>query len=242
MNMQPLAVVSRSGLPVMLAVTILQGGWGDAASAQARRPRVGAPGSVQALDNRGADLERDYLTGLLQLAGDYEEAGDMEKARETLQAILRLKPDTESVRERLEEMDEAAFDANSTSVEVDSARSWVATGVAVTREQPIRLASEGSYRFIVNDTVGPGGFATQDALQEMAAGVPAGALMGIIIPAPRPGQRQPPEPGAPFAIGEGLEFTSDVSGALLLRVNTPPGAKCIGKLRVTISGNIRPVQ
>ena len=143
--MQPLAVVFRTRLSIVLAVSILLGALGDAASAQTRRPRVGAPGSVQALDNRGDDLERDYLTGLLQLAGDYEDAGDMEKARQTLQTILRLKPDTESVRERLKEIDEAAFDANSISVEVDSARSWVATGVAVTREQPIRLVSEGSY-------------------------------------------------------------------------------------------------
>ena len=240
--MQPLAAVRRIRLSVVLAVFLLQGIHGDAASAQGRRPRVGAPGSTQALDSRGENLERDYLTGLLDLAGDYEEAGNMERARETLRTILRLKPDTESVRERLQEIDEAAFDANSISVEVDSARSWVATGVAVTREQPIRLVSEGSYRFIVNDTVGPGGFSTGDQLQEMAAAVPAGALMGIIVPAPRQGQRQPPEPGAPFAIGPELEYTPDVNGALLLRVNTPPGAKCIGKLRVSISGNISPVQ
>ena len=74
----------------------------------------------------------------------------------------------------------------------------------------------------------------------MAAGVPAGALMGIIVPAPKQGQRQPPEPSAPFAIGNELEYTSDVSGTLLLRVNSPPGATCIGKLRVMISGNISP--
>ena len=39
--------------------------------------------------------------------------------------IDAIKPDTESVRERLKEIDEAAFDANSVSVEVDSARNQV---------------------------------------------------------------------------------------------------------------------
>ena len=239
--MQPLAVVCRTRLSIPLAVSILCGAYGAAAEAQGRRPRAGAPGSVEALDDRSEDLERDYLTGLLQLAGDYEEAGQMDKVRDTLQAILRLKPDTQSVREKLQELDNAVFDANSIIIEVDAARSWVAI-VAVTRDQPIRLTAEGSYRFIVNDNVGPAGFSTEDRLQDMAAGVPAGALMGIIVPAPRPGQRQPPEPGSPFAIGNELECTSDVNGTLLLRVNSPPGAKCIGKLRVMISGNISPAQ
>lgn len=238
--MQPLAAVSGSQTLILLGVFIVGGAAGDSASAQSRRPREGAPGSVQSLDNRADDLERDYLTGLLQLAGDYEAAGQMDKARETLQAILRLKPDTESVRDRLREMDEAVFNANSTVVEVDAARSWTATGVAVTRDQPVRLSAEGSYRFIVNETVGPDGFSTENRMQDMAADVPAGALMGIIIPAPRQGQRQPPEPGAPFAIGTEFDLTPEVNGVLLLRVNAPPGGKCIGKLRVEISGNISP--
>jgi hypothetical protein len=77
-------------------------------------------------------------------------------------------------------------------------------------------------------------------MQDMAAGVPAGALMGMIVPPPRQGQRQPPEPGPPFAIGGQVDFKPQTNGVLLLRVNTPPGAKCIGKLRVEISGNISP--
>jgi hypothetical protein len=108
---------------------------------------------VQALDIRADDLERDYLTGLLELAGEYEDAGQIDRARETLRTILKLKPDTEAVKEKLREFDEAVFNANSTMVEVDAARGWMTTGVAVTRDQPIRLTAEGSYRFIVNDTV-----------------------------------------------------------------------------------------
>lgn len=237
--MQSLAIRIRAGLPILISLSLLSGV--ECASAQTRRPRAGSPGSVQALDNRAESLERDYVTGLLDLAGEYEQAGQVDKARETLQAILKLKPDTQSVKDKLQELDNVVFDAHSTTVDVDVARSWVATGVVVTRDQKIRLSAEGTYHYIVNDTVGPAGFASQDKLQDMAAGVPAGALMGIIIPAPKQGQRKPPEPGEPFAIGANLDFTPRENGALLLRVNAPPGAKCIGKLRVTISGNITPM-
>jgi len=70
----------------------------------------------------------------------------------------------------------------------------------------------------------------------MAAGVPGGALMGMIVGKDQAGKSKP---GKPFKIGSGSVFTPKHDGLLFLRVNLPPGHKCKGKISVTMSGYIR---
>jgi hypothetical protein len=41
----------------------------------------------------------------------------------------------------------------------------------------------------------------------------------------------------PFMVGEKKELGPQVTGLLVLRVNAPPGAKCVGRLKVRLSGN-----
>jgi hypothetical protein len=209
-------------------------------TAQSRRPKPDSPANLQALDAKAEDLEETFLTGLLEVADGYEEAGELDKAREALEAILKLKPDSETVKARLAEMDEAVFDANSHVVEVDVTKGWTATGIRVTKDEPIRFEAEGTYRYIINETVGPDGFTQEDLMRDMASGVPSGALMGLIVPAPRPGQREPPQPDPPFVIGSAREVQPSSDGALLIRLNVPQGHKCVGKVKVSISGNIKP--
>lgn len=215
-------------------------GLSASAFTQTRRPRPDSPANLTALEAKAETLEQTYLTGLLEVADGYEEAGQIEKAKEALEAILKLKPDAAAVKQRLTKLNEAVFDANSHVVEVDVTRGWTTTGIRVTKDQPIRFESEGTYRYILNETIGPDGFSQQDLMRDMAAGVPTGALMGLILPPPRPGQREPPEPGRPFFIGSAQEISPDSDGALLLRLNVPPGHKCVGKVKVNISGNIKP--
>ncbi len=210
------------------------------AHAQSRRPKPDSPANLMALDSKAQSLEQTYLTGLLEVADGYEEAGQIDKAREALEAILKLKPDSEAVKSRLAKLDEAVFDANSHLVEVDVTKGWTATGIVVVKGEPIRFEADGTYRYIINETIGADGFTQQDLMRDMAAGVPSGALMGLIIPPPRPGQREPPKPGEPFFIGTAQEISPPEDGALLLRLNVPPGHKCVGKVRVNISGNIKP--
>ena len=62
------------------------------------------------------------------------------------------------------------------------------------------------------------------------------------MPPPKQGQRQPDKPGTPFAIGSSREFNPPDDGMLLLRMNLPPGTKSVGKIKVTISGNLRASQ
>ena len=62
------------------------------------------------------------------------------------------------------------------------------------------------------------------------AGIPTGALMGLIAAKGNTGK--------PFLVGNGLELTPKTDGFLFLNVNVPPGAKCSGKIRVRIPGYV----
>ena len=71
----------------------------------------------------------------------------------------------------------------------------------------------------------------------MAVGSPCGALMGVILSADKRGTGL--KPGDPFAIGTELELVPKSDGLLYLRVNTPPGSTCTGRIRVQLSGYLR---
>lgn len=210
---------------------------------QGRRTKPDVPVNVKSLDDKAAALEQEYLSGLFDLARSYEDAGQSEKAKSVLQDILKIKPDAEAVKTRLKELDEAVFDENVRTVEIDVTKGWTITGISVKRDAPIRFAAEGTYRYIVNEQVGPDGLSHEDVMRDTAAGVPSGALMGLILPPPKPGQlQQTQKPGSPFAIGASREFNPPEDGALALRVNLPTGTKSVGKIRVTISGHVRASQ
>ena len=138
---------------------------------------------------------------------------------------------------KLKELEEKVFEDNQQEIEIDSAKGWVSTGLKVTKGQPVRVEAEGSYKFIVNTDLGPDGFATQDVARDMGDGIAAGALMGTVFAEPM--QRgQQPRPTGLIQIGRGAEIKPDADGVLFLRLNVPIGSKCIGKVKVRLTGNI----
>jgi hypothetical protein len=212
--------------------------WSLPAEAQSRRGA--APPPTRQLDQQAEQVQSDFLKGLAELANKYEEAGEVDKAREMLTSILKIKPDVESVKRKLKEFDESVFENNEVSVEVDVSRGWVNSGVAVVKDKPVRFKSEGSYRFIVNETVGPEGFGSQDPTRDMVQGVPAGGLVAMVAPASqsqgRNRNRSDDDREVVF-LGADKEWTPKESGILFLKLNVPPNSKCIGKVKTTITGN-----
>jgi hypothetical protein len=205
--------------------------------AQARRPVAGKPDDVRTLESKTQEAQTAYLAQLADLAKGYEAAGDVEKAQESLRQILRVSPDNQAVRDKLKELGDKVFDENQRGIEVDSSKGWMTTGLKVKKGEPIRVIAEGTYKFIVNADLGPAGFPAADVMRDMADNVPAGGLMATIVPEPNPRNRQP-KPIKPFAVGGDGEVRPEEDGLLLLRLNVPPGSKCIGKVRVKVSGNI----
>lgn len=210
--------------------------------AQGGRPRRNddVP-DVRELDLEATRLQQEFLQNLVTLATSYEEAGETEKAKETFRTILTLDPENEQIQAKIEELDNRVFEENQTTVDVDVTAGWVNTGIALTKDRPIRIEAQGQYRFIVNEEVGPTGFPTGDPSTQIIDGIPAGTLMGVVVPANRPqGQGRNQEQPQPFQIGASREYTPTEDGVLYLRVNLPAGHRCVGKIVAAFAGNITP--
>lgn len=234
--------MNRQSTFILCVAVGVCGLWSTAVQAQGNRPRdrdEDVP-DVRQLDLQAQQLEQEFLQNLVELATGYEEAGELEKAKATFRTVLTLDPENEQVQAKIEELDNRVFEENQTSVDVDVTEGWVNTGIMVTQDRPVRIEAQGSYRFIINEELGPAGFPTGDPSTQVVDGIPAGTLMGVVFPTNRPqgGEQQP----QPFFIGASREYTPTESGILYLRVNLPAGHRCVGKLEAAFAGNIAPAQ
>ncbi|TWT58378.1 hypothetical protein KOR42_17520 [Thalassoglobus neptunius] len=197
------------------------------------------PTETRNLDVKADRAQQEYLNSLFELSKNYEDIGAIDKSKQMLNAILTVMPDAEAVKKKLEEYDNAVFEDQVRTFDLDTSLGWTQSGIRVTKGKPIRIEATGSYKFIVNADLGPEGYDSNSAARDLVHGVPTGALMAVIapIPSPKGGKKKSPEL-EPFLIGERKEFVPEESGTLLLKVNTPPLAKCIGKLKIKLSGNI----
>ncbi len=202
------------------------------ANAQGKKPSVA---EIQSLDLKAEKAQQNFLKSMVDLATSYEKAGDVERSKDMLRSILKLKPDAESVKNKLKQYEEEVFDRKSTVVDLDVSRGWINAGVLVSKGKVVRIEADGKYRLLINTELSPQGYLQKDKTKDLVAGVPTGALIGMIAPATR--KRNQPEP-QPFMIGDKKELQPNASGILFLKVNTPPQAKCTGKLKVILSGNI----
>lgn len=234
----------RGKLGSQLVCLLLIGALGGAAAlgqGATRKPKPATPSQLKSLDAEADRLQQSFLSGLDDLAKSYEDAGQVEKSKAMLRQILELDPENATAQQKLKAFDEAVFSANEVDIEVDASRGWTATNLAVAKDKPVRFTADGTYKFIVNETVGPDGFSTQDVVRDMAD-APLGALVGVVVPPRRPGEhgdeRQRPT-GRTFLIGTQSEFTPLEDGIVYLKLNVPPASKCVGKVRVVVSGNIK---
>ena len=138
--------------------------------------------AVRALELRELKAREQFLRDTAQLANDYEEAGLLEKARELLKTVQRVDNSIAGVKEKLETIEETILTANPYQFEVDSANGWGEPVARVEKGKPFRVMARGSYKFVVQETVGPTGFPSDDPIRQMTKGIPSGALMAIVIP------------------------------------------------------------
>lgn len=192
--------------------------------------------ATRTLDATAQKLEAEFLKAVADLASSYEEAGDKEKAKTMLEAILKLRPDAEPVKEKLKQLEESVFSDQQEMLDLDMSKGWVSTGMVVEKGKKLRLESAGSYKLIVNDSLGPEGYQS-DSDEVFFDGAPMGGLIGMVIPPGTVASHTKGKGPQPFMVGEKRELVPQVTGLLVLRVNAPPGAKCVGRLKVRLSGN-----
>jgi hypothetical protein len=189
-------------------------------------------GNTKSLDLKADQIQSSFTKEAEDLAGQYYDAGHLDKARSLLQAILAVNPEAANIQKKLELVNEGLMNSNDVEVEISPSQSWKPSGAIVLGKGALRIKAEGTYRFeAAVSGVSAAGFPDKTLEEDMVSGIPCGALMGLILTEGKPGK--------PFFIGESLDLTPKEGGLLLLRVNTPPGNKCTGKLKVTISGGVQ---
>ncbi|WP_339727588.1 hypothetical protein [uncultured Gimesia sp.] len=186
--------------------------------------------------NVQADKLRDsFIRQSADIARKYSDAGDYEKSREMLQSILSIKKDVPGVKAMIKQLNEKLMTSNSSDFEIDASRNWSTPTGLVAKGKMVRIQSTGTYDFVTDIKTSVEGLPDSTPMKELAAGIPAGALMGIVISQ----EKGKPKIGKPFKIGEKAEYVPKDDGVLMIGLNLPAGHRSTGKIKLRISGYIR---
>lgn len=194
---------------------------------------------LRTIDQKASKVQDEFVKGAVDLARDYERAGDIERAIALLEAVIKVQPELDVVAQKIEELKEQVLAANDYKIDIDADGNWGKPLGYVRAGRPFRIQVTGSYRLTTALQVGPEGFPTGDNIQtDMLGGVPCGAVAGLVVGRERGRTGEQDKPGAPFNVGQGTEVVPKESGYVFLKVNVPPGSKCSGKLNIRLSGYI----
>ena len=193
-------------------------------------PRAIRDGDLKKIDSKAVKVENQFVKDAYELAKDYEDAGDLERSIEYLEAMLKIKPDLPGAKEKIEKLQNDIISKNDFTFDLDPSGLWNKPVAYVRKDKPFRVQVAGSYRLTVSETMGPDGFPEGDLQREMLEGIKTGELAGMVVTNNKPGE--------PFAIGSEKDFTPKQGGMLFLKVNVPPASKTSGKLKVRLSGYV----
>lgn len=196
---------------------------------------------LKKLDNEASKIETEFLKNAYDISNKYEKAGDLERAIEYLEAMLKINPDLPGAEEKIKELQDDIMAANDFEFKMEVVQNWGNPVAFVRAGKPFRLQAAGSYKFTVSETMGPEGFPQANIQQDLVEGIPPGKLIGMIIPRQgaggnaRGGEDEGPQP---IEIGVEKEITPKETGFLFLKINTPATARVSGVLRVQLSGYV----
>ena len=202
--------------------------------------------NTKAIDVRASKMEHSFIREAADLAKEYSDAGDLEKSKKLLEAILKLDDSLVVVKDKIKEIDEQILSSNGADIEIDTGRGWVPVA-QVFKGRKFRIEASGQFKATLNMNLDVKGLSADLKSGGIASGIPLGELIGVIVPVPT-ATRTPPKKNRkgekekarkPFRVGEGLEMNAGDNGQLLLKVNLPAGAKCTGKIKLHISGYVR---
>lgn len=216
------------------------------------KPKPLSAAELKKLDSKLEDVQRSFLKDTESIIKGYEDGGQYERAKILLEVLLKLDPKNDTIKKKLEQLDDQILDSSESDMDLDAAKGWQQVGI-VSKDRLIRIEVEGDYKFVASLPAAPEGFPTKDPANDMA-NAPLGAVVAIIVP---PTGFPPPNTGAGgggtagggggnrnnqpnvFTVGAKYEQTAQRDGILMLKVNVPPGSKCTGKLKVKVGGITR---
>lgn len=197
-------------------------------------------GSTSVLDVKASEIQDGFMKSAEELAAEYYDLKEYDKARTLLKSIQALDPNRPNLDAKLKKLDDDLIGSNEIEMEVNTSRDWQASPVLVGAGKPIRIKAAGNYKFVLSSQLSPNGFAPSSQTPtpgDIVNELPVGALIGIIKPTSI--QQDDKKKDKPFLIGDGCDYTSSKDGVLFIRVNAPPENKNTGKIEVTISGGVK---
>ena len=217
-----------------------------AASAVAAEPsakqKPPSPTEMRRLDAKLAAVSESFLRDTTTLIASYENVGQFDRAKLILEVLQKLDPKNEAIQAKLKSLNERIMESTLQDLDLDADAQWTAIG-RVVKGRPIRIEASGEYKVTATVETSPAGMPSANPVTDLVAGVPLGALMGVILPAPdsaagdqQPGASQQAQQPRPFAVGVAYDRPADRDGILYLKVNVPPGSKCTGGLKARVSG------
>jgi len=207
-----------------------------AQSAARPKPRPVSTAEIKRLDSRMETLRESFFRDTAALIKGYEDAGQPERAKVLLEALGRLDPKNDLIKQRLSELQNAILDGQEFEIELDPSKPWQPLG-SVAKDQMLRIRVTGEYTCKLDLTAGPDGIPAGNPAEDVVGHVPLGAVMAVIASGVSEKDNKPPKP---FAIGKEYERPAAAEGLMFLKVNLPPKSECTGKLTVQVSGVTRP--
>jgi len=245
-------MVSRSrGTFLALAALVLVVAGPAAGPARAQsaaikgKPKAMKEAELKRLDAKMDEFRESFLRDISSLIKSYEDIGQYERSKVLLEALQKLDPQSEPVKEKLAQVKEQILAASEFEYDIDPAKPWQVVGT-LSAGTTLRIRVAGEYKLVATATVAADGLAGDNPAEDLIPNVPFGAVMAVIGPsgsAERPtGDRKNEKQPRPFTVGSACEKPIAADGILYLKVNLPPGTKCTGRLAARISGATQPAQ
>lgn len=219
-------------MPFLLVISALLLSFQNESFAQSSSKKT----NVKQLNIQADKLKDSFIRQSAEIARKYSDAGDYEKSREMLESILSIKEDVPGVKEMIKQLNEKLLSSNSADFEIDASRNWNSPAGLVAQGKTIRIQASGTYDLVTDMKTSVEGLPENTPMKELAAGIPVGALMGVVVSQ----EKRKAKMGKPFKIGDQVEFTPKSDGVLMIGLNLPPGHRSKGKIKVRVSGYFRP--
>ena len=201
------------------------------------RPKQANP-EVKKIDAKMEKVKDSFLRDTENLIKSYEDAGSYDRARMILEALQKLYPQNDKIKDRIEELSVLGLDASEIDFTLDVSKSWQEVG-PVQKDRALRIRVAGDYKInSLTLSSSPEGITGENPDNDVLAYVPFGAVMGAIIPVSGAGGSE--KPPKPFVVGTSFEKPAERDGVLYLKVNVPAQAKCSGRLQVKVGGTTSP--
>ena len=199
------------------------------------RRKTDEAASEKALEVRLEKAEQALVEEYKEVVVEFYNQGNKERAMSMLKRLKKLSPDLSGLDDRIEAMSEELMQENADEFELDTrTTAWEYIG-DVSEGKAFRIASAGEYKMTMTSTVSVDGITPDKEAKDHLPGAPLGCLLGVIVDAEN-------KPGRPFPVKSQLEMAPRKSGKLFLKVNVPEGTRCIGKLKVRVSGYISAIK